>query len=146
MSSASSRNLPPFTPAPDVFEAPRLALAQPLPVERSGVAWLALSGLALVILSAGVFAASAARPEWGPLVDRALSKAFRRGHSRHATGRIGSDCAASASSRGNRARSRPGARVLLENCATRSPCSSRFDPRTGSGVRPIACERTYSVN
>ena len=39
-----------------------------------GVAWLALSGLALVIMSAGVFAASAARPEWGPLVERALSR------------------------------------------------------------------------
>jgi hypothetical protein len=42
------------------------------------VPWLALGALVLVIVAAGLLAASAARPGWGALVDRSLSRRIGR--------------------------------------------------------------------
>jgi hypothetical protein len=54
--------------------APRLSLDEPVPSRRSRAAWYALGGFVLVIMAAGVYAASATRSEWASLVDRALSR------------------------------------------------------------------------
>lgn len=59
-------------------EPPRLLLDEPAPRRRSPASWLALGALVLVIIAAGLLAASAARPEWGALVDRSFSRRLGR--------------------------------------------------------------------
>ncbi len=62
---------------PDELATPRLVLDDvPVP-RRSQAAWATLGVLALVIIAAGLFAASATRPEWGPLVERSLTRTDR---------------------------------------------------------------------
>lgn len=51
---------------------PRLTL-DPQPPVRSTAGWVALGGLALVIVAAGVFAANASSPEWSALVERSMT-------------------------------------------------------------------------
>jgi tetratricopeptide (TPR) repeat protein len=55
---------------------PRLILEveDPSPARRSRAAWLMLATFVAVILAAAGFAARAMQAEWGPLVDRALSR------------------------------------------------------------------------
>lgn len=62
----------PVPPAEEL--APRLALDVPAPRRRPSAAWFALGALVLVIIAAGLFAAGATRPEWGPLVERSMSR------------------------------------------------------------------------
>ncbi len=52
---------------------PRLTLDEPPPSRRPFASWLALGALLLVIVAAGVIAATAAHPDWGALVDRSLN-------------------------------------------------------------------------
>jgi tetratricopeptide (TPR) repeat protein len=68
------RSATPHLPVPGEVEPPRLTLAEQAPARRSPASWLALTALVLVIVAAGFLAASAARPEWGALVDRSLSR------------------------------------------------------------------------
>jgi len=70
----SERSEPACDAAADSFEAPRLVLDEPAPAGRRAAPWVMLSALLLVIAAAGVFAAGATRPEWGALVERALSR------------------------------------------------------------------------
>jgi tetratricopeptide (TPR) repeat protein len=53
-------------------DAPRLTLDAP-PQERSRAGWIAIGVLTVVIVAAGVFAASAVGPEWSGLVERSSS-------------------------------------------------------------------------
>jgi hypothetical protein len=62
----------------DEGAAPRLALEPAPEARRWGPAWYALAGLMLVIVAAGILAATAMRPEWGPLVQRSLSRRLDR--------------------------------------------------------------------
>ncbi len=64
--------VPAVPDAADELEAPRLVLADTPAPRRSKAAWTTLSVLAMVIIAAGLFAASATRPDWGPLVERSL--------------------------------------------------------------------------
>lgn len=64
---------------PDELDSPRLVFDDVPAPRRSRAAWAVLVGLVLVIIAAGLFAASATRPEWGPLVERSLSRAGRAG-------------------------------------------------------------------
>lgn len=66
-------------PTPEELEMPRLALEETTPGRRPAAAWFALGGLLLVIVAAGLFAAGATRPEWGPLVERSISRRGDRG-------------------------------------------------------------------
>lgn len=52
------------------FEAPRLVLEEAPTPARPRAAWITLAALVLVIVAAGVFAASATRPEWAALLER----------------------------------------------------------------------------
>lgn len=61
----------------DELDAPRLVLDEVPAPRRSTAAWATLGVLVLVIVAAGLFAASATRPEWGPLVERSLTRADR---------------------------------------------------------------------
>ena len=63
-----------LAPTAPALETPRLSLAAAASAPRSASGWFALGGLLLVIVAAGLFAASATRPEWGPLVERSLSR------------------------------------------------------------------------
>jgi tetratricopeptide (TPR) repeat protein len=70
----------PFDPqVSDDLATPRLLLDEPSRPRRSGAAWVALSALLLVIVAAGILAASATRTEWGPLVERSLARRVDRG-------------------------------------------------------------------
>jgi len=59
----------------DELDTPRLVLDEVPAPRRSAAAWTAMGALALVIVAAALFAASATRPEWGPLVERSLARA-----------------------------------------------------------------------
>ncbi|MEQ1727106.1 MAG: tetratricopeptide repeat protein [Vicinamibacterales bacterium] len=59
------------------LDTPRLVLDDVPEPRRSTAAWVALGVLVLVIIAAGLFAASATRPEWGPLVERSLPRTDR---------------------------------------------------------------------
>ena len=59
------------------LDTPRLVLDDVPGPRRSTAAWVALGALVLVIIAAGLFAASATRPEWGPLVERSLTRTER---------------------------------------------------------------------
>lgn len=61
----------------DELDTPRLVLDDLAAPGRSKVAWATLGVLLLVILAAVLFAASAARPGWGPLVERSLTRTDR---------------------------------------------------------------------
>lgn len=61
----------------DELDTPRLVLDDVPAPRRSTAAWATMGALALVIVAAGLFAASATRPEWGPLVERSLARAGR---------------------------------------------------------------------
>jgi tetratricopeptide (TPR) repeat protein len=66
-----------ITPELDVFDAPRLVLDEPEPVPRARWPWIAMGGLVLIIIAAGVVAMSST--EWGPLVERSLARRVDRG-------------------------------------------------------------------
>lgn len=68
---------PVLTDDADELDTPRLVLDELPAARRSKAAWATLGVLVLVIIAAGLFAASATRPEWGPLVERSLSRADR---------------------------------------------------------------------
>ena len=70
------QSVPAYVPGPEAFETPRLVLDESEPAARSRVAWVVLGGLVLVIVAAGVFAVSAT--EWGPRVERSLSRRLDR--------------------------------------------------------------------
>jgi len=72
------QSVPAYVPGPEAFETPRLVLDESEPAPRSRVAWVVLGGLVLVIVAAGVFAVSAT--EWGPRVERSLSRRLERSH------------------------------------------------------------------
>ena len=59
--------------ASQVLDSPRLTLDAPPPRHRSRAGWIAIGALAIVIVAAGVFAASAVGPEWSALVERSAS-------------------------------------------------------------------------
>ncbi len=61
----------------DELATPRLVLDNVPAPRRSKAAWATLGVLVLVIIAAGLFAASATRPEWGPLVERSLTRTDR---------------------------------------------------------------------
>jgi tetratricopeptide (TPR) repeat protein len=63
-----------YPTVPDGSEPPRLTLDVAPRSSRSLGSWLTLGALVLVILGAGVLAASAMRPGWGTLVERPLSR------------------------------------------------------------------------
>ncbi len=52
-------------------EPPRLTLDEPPPAP-SRAAWITIGALVVIIVAAGVFAASAVGPEWGALVERTV--------------------------------------------------------------------------
>lgn len=54
----------------DEFDTPRLVLEEPAPARRPAGQWVTLAALLLVIAAAGLFAASATRPEWAAFVER----------------------------------------------------------------------------
>jgi len=61
-------------PEPDEPDQPRLTLDEPPSARALRAPWIVLGGLVLVIIAAGMFAVSATRSEWSPLVERSLSR------------------------------------------------------------------------
>ena len=63
----------------DEFDTPRLVLEESAPARRPAGQWITLAGLLLVIVAAGLFAASATRPEWAAFVERSNLRRPDRG-------------------------------------------------------------------
>ncbi len=63
----------------DEFDTPRLVLEDSAPARRPAGQWITLAALLLVIVAAGLFAASATRPEWAAFVERSNLRRPDRG-------------------------------------------------------------------
>jgi thioredoxin-like negative regulator of GroEL len=59
-------------------DPPRLTLDEPPPSRRSLASWIALGAFVLIIVAAGLVAATAVRSEWGGVVDRSLNRRIGR--------------------------------------------------------------------